>query len=379
MPKPATPSQHVVYVLSQQTGGPVDLTVGLAIELAGRAGGPRVTVVGPEPITSAGDLGELWMPFQLPNKFDVGSGIALRAKLSELGPDILHAQDRRSGLMTTGLAAALSRKAGRAVPGLLTYHGVPEDVPGQWAAGMGGPWPSARSTAVMTADSVLARAMTRVFAPSTAMGRMLVSQLHIPQRKVEVLANGVQLPARRPPLTRIQTIVYVGALIPRKAVDVAITGFAQARRGYPDLRLRVVGDGPERPRLEEQARELGVIDAVDFLGYRSDVPDQLATSDVFVLPSLNENQPLALLEGMGTGLACVATDVGGTAEVMPEGYGMLVKPGDADAIARALTSYAAAPATAAQIATKAAERARSEYSVAACADRHLAAYARLTG
>ncbi len=52
----------------------------------------------------------------------------------------------------------------------------------------------------------------------------------------------------------------------------------------------------------------------------------LAASDVFVLPSLNENQPLALLEGMGTGLACIATDVGGTAEVMPEGFGIWSSP-----------------------------------------------------
>ncbi len=105
--------EHVVYVLSQQTGGPVDLTVGLAIELAGRVGGPRVTVIGPEPITSAGDLGELWQNFELPNKLDVGAGIALRAKLSALDPDVIHAQDRRSGLMTTGwrLAGPAGRRA----------------------------------------------------------------------------------------------------------------------------------------------------------------------------------------------------------------------------------------------------------------------------
>jgi glycosyltransferase involved in cell wall biosynthesis len=362
--------QHVVYVLSQQTGGPVDLTVGLAIELAGRTGGPKITVVGPEPITSAGDLGELWHPFLLPNKFDVQSGRKLRRELATLTPDVVHAQDRRSGLMTTWIPKAVQ---------VLTYHGVPERVPAAWASGKGGPKPGLRDRAVLTSDALLARTAARVYAPSSAMGTMLVEQLHIPKRKVEVLPNGVQLPVARPPLTEVGTIVFVGALIPRKAVNVALAGFAKAHKAFPHLRFRIVGDGEDRAALERQAQDLAVAEVTDFVGYRSDVPVQLSSADVFVLPSLNENQPLALLEAMGTGLACIATDVGGTAEVMPEGCGLLVKPGDSDGIASALESLARDPVAAAEMAGSAALRAREEYSVAACADRHLAAYGRLLG
>ena len=365
---PPSKPRRIAFVLSQQTGGPVDLTVGLALALASRPGSPEIRVIGPEPVTSAGELGELWHPFELPSKYDARSAVRLRRLLGELAPDVVHAQDRRSGLVTAGL---------RDLVRVTTYHGVPEDVPAAWAAGRGGERPSARSSLVLSADALLARSTHRVFAPSSSIAQMLVRQLRVPARLIDVVPNGVTLPPSRGEFDKVQTLVCVGSLIPRKAFDVALRAFAVARRSHPQLRLRLVGDGPERGRLEELSQQLGVDSVADFVGYREDVPAQLATGEVFLLPSRNENQPLALLEAMGAGLACIATTVGGNAEVMPEGHGLLVAPDHVEGLAAAIVQLAESPSMASQLAARAARRARDQYSVSVCADAHLAAYSRL--
>ncbi len=360
--------RRVAFVLSQRTGGPVDLTVGLALALASRSGSREIRVIGPEPVTSAGQLNELWHPFELPSKYDARSAVRLRRLLHELAPDVVHAQDRRSGLVTAGLRGPVR---------VTTYHGVPEDVPAAWAAGRGGKRPSPRSSLVLSADALLAQSTHRVFAPSSSIANMLVRQLRVPADRVEVVPNGVTLPPPRGEIEAVKTLVCVGSLIPRKAFDLALRAFAVARRDHPQLRLRLVGDGPERGSLEALSRQLGIADYADFVGYREDVPEQLGKGEVFVLPSLNENQPLALLEAMGAGLACIATTVGGTAEVMPEGHGVLVPPNNVEQLAAAIARLVGSPATASDMGSRAARRARDLYSVSACADAHLAAYSRL--
>jgi glycosyltransferase involved in cell wall biosynthesis len=105
------------------------------------------------------------------------------------------------------------------------------------------------------------------------------------------------------------------------------------RRGI-GLRLKIVGDGPERAALEAQARAAGVQDRVEFLGFRTDVSAILASADVFVLSSLSEGLPMAALEAMQVSLPIVATRVGGMPQVVNEGAnGFLVDSGNAEQLA----------------------------------------------
>jgi glycosyltransferase involved in cell wall biosynthesis len=109
----------------------------------------------------------------------------------------------------------------------------------------------------------------------------------------------------------------------------------------PDVEFVLVGDGPLRPKLEEQARSLGIEASVRFLGLRSDVADILRDSDVFVRPSLTEGMSLTVLEAMACGLPVVVTPVGGTSEVVTDGAnGCLVAPGDVSALSAALLKLA---------------------------------------
>ena len=116
------------------------------------------------------------------------------------------------------------------------------------------------------------------------------------------------------------------------------------RRGAP-FRLRLAGDGPLRPEYEELCRRLGIDEQVDFLGYRNDVPELLAQTDIAVLTSIKEGLPRAVIEPMAMGLPVVATRVPGTREVVRHGEtGFLVEVGDNEGLAAALVRLIEDPA-----------------------------------
>jgi glycogen synthase len=100
------------------------------------------------------------------------------------------------------------------------------------------------------------------------------------------------------------------------------------------------------------------------------VPALLARADSFVLPSVNENCPLALIEAMGAGLACVGSGIGGVPELLGDGSGLLVPPGDPEALAGAMAMLADDEALAPALGRAAAATARRHFSVSACADAH---------
>ena len=131
---------------------------------------------------------------------------------------------------------------------------------------------------------------------------------------------------------------YVGRLVAVKRVDLLLRGFAAAQ--VDGARLLIAGDGEERSALEALAHELGVREAVRFLGYRRDLPGLLAASDAAVLSSANEGMPVSLIEAAAAGLPAIATDVGGVAEVISAESGILVAPGQADDLSRALVRLA---------------------------------------
>lgn len=132
------------------------------------------------------------------------------------------------------------------------------------------------------------------------------------------------------------TIVFAGSLIPRKGADLAVEALA-ASGG--DAILLLAGEGAERPRLEQMARERGVERRVRFLGERSlaEVADLMAAADAFVLPSHYEGRPNVVLEAQASGLAVIASDIPGCRDLVENGEtGLLTPVGDAAALARAL-------------------------------------------
>jgi glycosyltransferase involved in cell wall biosynthesis len=115
------------------------------------------------------------------------------------------------------------------------------------------------------------------------------------------------------------------------------------------------------------------------MGYRADVGAQLERADAFVLPSVNENLPLALLQAMARGLPCIATQVGGIPEMLTAECGLLVAPGDVRSLSVAMERLINEPSLAATLGAAARMRAAEKFSLSRCADEHLRLWSDIVG
>jgi len=168
-------------------------------------------------------------------------------------------------------------------------------------------------------------------------------------------------------------LLSVAQLMHRKGIDVLLRAVAKLRD--PDLVCAVAGDGPERAALTTLAAELSLGDTVRFLGRRSDVGDLLAACDLFVLPSRAEGLGVAALEALGAARPVVASRVGGLAELLADGsVGLLVPPGDADALAQAIARLRAEPELRARLAAAGPARVDRGYRCEQYVDRHVDVY-----
>jgi glycosyltransferase involved in cell wall biosynthesis len=180
----------------------------------------------------------------------------------------------------------------------------------------------------------LALGRARMVMPVSAnlAGAMRAAGIRAPFRVVpNAVDTSLFVPGRGGGGTRL---VSVGLLHRQKGVDVLLQAFAVLRRRRPGTTLDLVGDGPERGTLEQLAQELGLDDAVTFHGFRPKraIAGLLGDCDLFVLASRFDNNPCVLVEAQAAGLPIVATRVGGVPEVV-NGYGLLVDPGDVEALA----------------------------------------------
>jgi glycosyltransferase involved in cell wall biosynthesis len=173
-------------------------------------------------------------------------------------------------------------------------------------------------------------------------------------------------------------VAAVARFHPVKDHATLLRAFANVSAAVQDVDLLLVGDGPLRPDLEAQADALGITRRVRFLGVRHDVPDILAASDVFVLPSLSEAASITLLEAMATGTPVVATNVGGNPEIVRhDENGLLTPRGDAPAMAMAIVRLLREPERARELGAHAAEQVRRTYRLERTIDRYHTLYREL--
>jgi len=144
---------------------------------------------------------------------------------------------------------------------------------------------------------------------------------------------------------RAPVIGIIGSLTAHKGHAVALHALARLRSRMPDVRMLIVGDGPERERLQTQAETLGLSPSVVFTGRQATVSPLMAACDVICLPSIQrEGLGLTLLEAMTIGKAVVGSDIDGIREVVAVSEtGALVPPNDADRLAETLASLLADP------------------------------------
>jgi glycosyltransferase involved in cell wall biosynthesis len=327
----------------------------------------------------------LWRPSLLYNPSAAVEPLAASAR--ELGAEVLPVRPMPPGLTGARRVIELARLLRRTRPAVFHAHlSWPLAAKYPLAAAVLARVPAVVATvqvypefridrSTYLQERALALGVDRYIAVSENIAGLLGGELGWPRRKIEVIYNGVPVERyqrpRDPELRREltggsdrQVVLTAARLTPQKGLDVLL----RAALHVPEGQFVLAGDGPERPRLEAEAEQLGILDRVRFLGLRDDVPELLAASDVFVLPSLFEGSSLAVLEAMAAGKPVVTSAIGGTNELIVDGEsGLLVPPGDAAALALALNRVLAQPELRAELGGKARDRARSSFSAATSA------------
>lgn len=236
-------------------------------------------------------------------------------------------------------------------------------------------------------DSRLASRTDRLVANSQAVADFYRDRGFPPDR-LAVIPNGIEVPASPPDRHRVRAelglsadvpvVCYIGRLARQKRVQDLIWGFELMRAIRGNVVFLIAGDGPERGRLEESARGLGLEHHVRFLGHRSDVPDVLAASDLFWLASDFEGMSNSLMEAMAAGKPVVASDIPPNRELVVSGEtGYLVPVGDRVALAQFAERILFDPQLAGRLGAQARERIVANFGVERMVEAHAALYREL--
>ncbi len=282
--------------------------------------------------------------------------------------DLVHAQDFYSTLLgvpaarLAGVPVAVSRLD------LVHWHGKARHV--------------ALAAASHAADVVIANC--------EAVRDLVVHRERVPPERVVVIHNGLDLSrfdalrggplaSPLPPTGGAPVAVLVANMRHEvKRQEDFLVALAQVRRGVPDAMAFLVGEGARRPSLEQLARDLGLRDAVFFLGGRPDVPAVLARGTFGVLCSRQEGLSNAIIEGMAAGLPMIVTDAGGNAELVRDGErGYVVPPEQPQALAQAMLRVLADPARSRRMGAAARRFVEQELELQRMIDEHDRLYRRL--
>ncbi len=220
----------------------------------------------------------------------------------------------------------------------------------------------------------------RILVLSTQM-RESLERYGLAGETIRLIPNGVDIAQFRPgpeQKERNPTVLCVAKLRHQKGIDILLLAWRSLVEQMPEARLVIVGDGPLATSLRELAGNLGIAASVEFAGLCSNVPAQLRRGRIAVLPSRWEGMPNGLLEGMSAGLACVATRVSGSKELLGrDERGLLVEPGDSEGLAAALLRLLRDPELVRRYGEAARRHVEQQYAFPLVMRRQIALYSEL--
>lgn len=232
-------------------------------------------------------------------------------------------------------------------------------------------------------DRMVLRRFARVVAVSDEVRRQLLAA-GVREDRIRMVRNGIDLrpfenmaPGLRLEMAAGDTPIVglVGRLAHSKGVDVYLEAAARVLSNGAQARFVVVGEGPDHTTLEHKIDELKLCGQATMLGRRDDMPAVYASMDIMVSASRQEGLPMAILEGMASGLPLVATAVGEVPTVVEDGRtGLLVPSEDVGALAAGIARLLHDPAERARMGTAARQRIREEYSADRMAEDYLRVY-----
>lgn len=294
----------------------------------------------------------------------------LTSIIREVRPHILHTHTAKAG----AIARAAARVSGSARPPIVvhTFHGHV----------LKGYFDPVRTAVFKEVERSLARSSDVLVAVSPEVRDELVEAGIAPREKFEVIRLGIPLEERLGDTTadldyrhdygiRKDAFVvgWVGRMTAVKDTDAVLEIVRATRERGVDAVLVMVGDGPDRERLEQRAHDLGIARSTFFVGYQSEVAGYYRLFDAFLLPSVNEGTPVSAIEALASGTPVVATKVGGVPDVVRDGLdGFLVAPGDTEEAAGKLALLASDANLRARLGAAGRERVLERYSVARLVD-----------
>ncbi len=217
---------------------------------------------------------------------------------------------------------------------------------------------------------------THIVTVTELIRQQAINHLHIHPNRVSTIHNGIEIerfyrPDARKPLRDSLgfapdelVMTFTGRLVGGKGLRTLLPAAQQVMSQYHHVRLMIAGDGPLEAELKRMAQDLGIAGRTVFTGFRTDIPQLLAASDLFVLPSGIEGLPLALLEAMAARKPSVAAISGGTPEVITDGEtGLLVPAGDVQSLVMSLTTLIQDSAFRQRLAERGQQHVRAHFSV----------------
>ena len=233
-------------------------------------------------------------------------------------------------------------------------------------------------------------------APSAAIQRELIAAGY-PRDRIQPVFNGVEIPPPHPPDPRPHArarprpihpimslspetplVVYTGRLHRDKGLEHLLRAWSAVQQQHPLARLWLVGEGPDRHRLQDLVEALGLLACVTLTGAFDNIDEVLQAADAFVLPSLEEGMSLSLLEAMAAGLPVVATDIPGNRQLITPGqHGLLVPAENPVALADSLNQLLSNPSLSASLGTSARQLITASYSLPHSIQSHLDLFSQL--
>ncbi|HEY6349376.1 MAG TPA: glycosyltransferase family 4 protein [Candidatus Angelobacter sp.] len=247
-----------------------------------------------------------------------------------------------------------------------------------------------RQTAAVRFYEFLDGLVLRRFDAVAAVSARIAGQLRqsgVSAEKITVIDNGIDLrpfqsavPVLKSELKAGDRLLIgtVGRLTAQKGMEYFLTAARQLLKDFPQMLFAIVGDGPDREKLEQMAKDLNIEKSIHFTGARSDMPAIYASLDIFVLASVAEGMPMALLEAMASGRPVVATAVGAVPQVVVVGRtGMLVRARDAAGLADALANLLRHPELCDRLARNGQTEVRKQFSSQVMTQKYCKLYAQL--
>jgi glycosyltransferase involved in cell wall biosynthesis len=309
----------------------------------------------------------LHLPVQLvpcQGRFDRAAVARLRSMVESYDPDVVHMHGYKADIY--GYAAVRRLPTAK----VSTCHGWGHNTFALRAYGMMDRWALRRFDLVVAVSAEIAGTLRRA---------------GVPPDKIRVIDNGIEVtdfeagaPTLRRELALDSKSVLVGGigrLSPEKGFAVLLAAARIVVKQHPEVKFVVVGDGPEREKLQDLTRQYGLERKLFWAGRRDDMAGVYASLDIQVQPSLKEGLPMTILEGLAARRPIVATRVGAVESAINDGdIGLLVNTGRADEIARAVTRLIQDPSLRIRLGQAGRARVEANFSARAMTEKYLEAY-----